>query len=517
MRQEELKKEMEKVELAKKKLEEEKLKFEEEKRLQEENERERKRQEKERRIKEELEKEKEKIILEKKNLEEKQKLLEEAKKQLEEEKIKHEQEKAEEEKKFELKLKEYKDKEKEIDIKKLKRKSFNGSNSQSHASNTINYNNNKEPSENSSTNKRRTIRDSDLDHEELIINDSINDTLNNNEVKNKNNFITGNNEQINDYKKIYEKEVTNKIKYELEKDLINKEKESYSKRLMSGKKSAKSDQNFTRTQDKKNNKNKLTLLDLENEKDQKLKDIEKLLKGGITNTKLKQLEDKYKYNKEVIDMIYKYKTKKYNIENNTMSFNSNTNYLFQSNNNINNNTNLFDDSNSNSIQILNLNKYNKANRTSNPKIKEYSNLSPFYYISNGNKISNNMWGYNDKVKYKNARSSYNNHFEKTGLSREEIIQNKLKIYKDKVYKPFLDKVEQEKKNEFKRIEILKNISDPKVKENLETKYAIERGKVDFELTKEKERINNAIKEYEENLLQSENINKVNYKSNIFFE
>ena len=81
----------------------------------------------------------------------------------------------------------------------------------------------------------------------------------------------------------------------------------------------------------------------------------------------------------------------------------------------------------------------------------------------------------------------------------------------------MDKVEQEKKNEFKRIEILKNISDPKVKENLETKYAIERGKVDFELTKEKERINNAIKEYEENLLQSENINKVNYKSNIFFE
>ena len=85
----------------------------------------------------------------------------------------------------------------------------------------------------------------------MIINDSINDTLNNNEVKNKNNFITGNNEQINDYKKIYEKEVTNKIKYELEKDLINKEKESYSKRLMSGKKSAKSDQNFIRTQDKK--------------------------------------------------------------------------------------------------------------------------------------------------------------------------------------------------------------------------------------------------------------------------
>ena len=95
--------------------------------------------------------------------------------------------------------------------------------------------------------------------------------------------------------------------------------------------------------------------------------------------------------------------------------------------------------------------------------------------------------------------------------------NKLRIFKDKIYKPFLEKVEKEKKNEFKRIEILKKINDPKLRENLESKYAMERGKIDFELTKEKERINNAIKEYEENLLQSENINKVNYKSNIFFE
>ena len=44
---------------------------------------------------------------------------------------------------------------------------------------------------------------------------------------------------------------------------------------------------------------------------------------------------------------------------------------------------------------------------------------------------------------------------------------------------------------------------------------MERGKIDFELTQEKERINKAVKEYEDNLMMSENLN--NSKLNIFFE
>jgi hypothetical protein len=154
-----------------------------------------------------------------------------------------------------------------------------------------------------------------------------------------------------------------------------------------------------------------------------------------------------------------------------------------------------------------LDKYNN-NKNIKPKIKDYTDLSPFYYISNGNKVSKNMWGYNDKTKYKNDRNNnLNNNNNKINLSKEEIIHNKLEIFKNKIYRPFLEKVEQEKQKEIKREQILKKINDPKIKENLETKYAMERGKVDRELTKEKERINKAIKDYEDSLKIGENLNK----------
>jgi hypothetical protein len=52
---------------------------------------------------------------------------------------------------------------------------------------------------------------------------------------------------------------------------------------------------------------------------------------------------------------------------------------------------------------------------------------------------------------------------------------------------------------------------------METKFAIERWKVEKELTQEKERINKSIKNYEENLLKSENLDNVVPKNSIFFE
>ena len=73
---------------------------------------------------------------------------------------------------------------------------------------------------------------------------------------------------MNDYKKIYDKEVTNKIQYELEQDLINKQKLNYSKRLLSGKKKKLDKNNSELVNDKK--RNKLTLLDLENQTDKKI-------------------------------------------------------------------------------------------------------------------------------------------------------------------------------------------------------------------------------------------------------
>ena len=131
-----------------------------------------------------------------------------------------------------------------------------------------------------------------------------------------------------------------------------------------------------------------------------------------------------------------------------------------------------------------------------------------------------MWGYNERFTINNNTINNNTMFSNNNnnLSQEQIIQNKLKIFKDKMYKPFLDKLEKEKKKEYKRVKYLKSIEDPIIKSTLETKFGIERGKVDLELFKEKEKINRAIKNYETQLLLNDNKNqKAMEQKNIFFD
>ena len=57
-----------------------------------------------------------------------------------------------------------------------------------------------------------------------------------------------------------------------------------------------------------------------------------------------------------------------------------------------------------------------------------------------------------------------------------------------------------------------------MKSNLENKFGIERGKIDLELNKEKEKINRAIKKYEKELIMNESKNmKAMEQNNIFFD
>ena len=262
-----------------------------------------------------------------------------------------------------------------------------------------------------------------MENEVLIIND-LNTETPKGELNNKNNYILGSNPQINNYKNFYDKEVTNKIKYELEKDLINKQKQLYNSNIIQ--------------KNKENKKHKLVLLDLETEQNKQLKEIENLLEGGITKTKLNQLEQKYKYNTEISEMINSYKIR--------MSTLGNNNNII----------------NSGSI-------YNKTDIN----------------------INNN-------------------------LNREIIIRNKIRVYKEKLSKPFLERIEKEKKNEYKRVEMLSKIKDKKLKKDMEKKFGIERGRIDMELTKEKENINKAIKNYEKSLYESENLD-IEPKNNFFYE
>ena len=359
-------------------------------------------------------------------------------------------------------------------------------------------------------------------------------------MENKNNYLNENIDENNmiEFKKINDKEVSNKLKYELQKDLLNKQKHNYNMMILSRFKNKSLDMknipktnNLIEINNNKSKKNKLTLLDLETNKDKKIKEIEVLLKGGIDEKKLNKLENTYKDNREIMEIINKYKAQKMNLEKN------NNKYI--------------EDSLSDSIKIININRFHKSksnleenlsrlkdsktiikgpknthrNNSSNgnqgnhnqssSSIQDYCDLSPFYYISNGNKYSKNMWGFNEKNK--NLSNNYLG-LNKNKISHEQIIQNKLNIYKDKLYKPFYDKVEKEKNREYRRIQILKKINDPTIKSTLETKFGIERGKIDLELTKEKNKINKAIKDYENQLINDEIENKkAMEQNNIFFD
>lgn len=179
-----------------------------------------------------------------------------------------------------------------MNIKKKESFPKNGSNNQSQQmfSNAGNKNN-KEISDTSSNDfKKRTLRESELDEDYLIINDSNNDIVNIENKMSKNNFMKENpiidENNLEDYKKIYDKEVSNKIKYELQKDLLNKQKKNFNliklnfeDKLDGRKNIVKSNNLIDKTKD--NKRVKLTLLDLETKNDKKLKEIENLLKGGI--------------------------------------------------------------------------------------------------------------------------------------------------------------------------------------------------------------------------------------------
>ena len=403
----------------------------------------------------------------------------------------------------------------------------NGSNSQlEQVSSYSNYKNARN-TENSNQLKKNTIRDSEILEQELIEIDSRNNDIVNIESKN-NNFISDNIDEnnLNDFKKIYDKEVSNKLKYELQKDLLDKQKKSYNMMILSGLRNK--SENGKKNNFKINNlldnagekkRNKLTLLDLENKKDKNIKDIEKLLKGGVDENKLMKLENIYKDNKEIMNIINNYKNKKMNLENNFIEEPSSSNSLNIININRVRKPKIIKDEinvrnkefklrpksgkNSHHSNISVGNPNNHRYNQSSSSIQDFYDLAPFYYISNGNKLSKNMWGYNDYINKTNDFTTIINN----NMTQEQIIQNKLKIYKDKVYKPFFDKVEKEKHNEYKRLQILRSINDPKIKSNLENKFGIDRGKIDFELNKEKEKINKAIRDYETKLLINQSQNR----------
>ena len=91
---------------------------------------------------------------------------------------------------------------------------------------------------------------------------------------------------------------------------------------------------------------------------------------------------------------------------------------------------------------------------------------------------------------------------------ESEIRDKIKQYKENIYREFFKHVENEKKNEDLRNQKLQNVHDPRERHELEKRYSKERALVDLRLRRENQNIEEKIRNYEMKLRQN-NINNHN--------
>jgi len=87
---------------------------------------------------------------------------------------------------------------------------------------------------------------------------------------------------------------------------------------------------------------------------------------------------------------------------------------------------------------------------------------------------------------------------------ESDIKEKIRIYKELLFKQFYEKVQREKENEELRLKELNKIEDKNKKYQLEKKFRKERAIVFMRLERENQRINDKINMYEFNLKNGNN-------------
>ena len=85
---------------------------------------------------------------------------------------------------------------------------------------------------------------------------------------------------------------------------------------------------------------------------------------------------------------------------------------------------------------------------------------------------------------------------------ESEIREKIKQYKENIYREFFKHVEEEKKNEDLRNKQLMNVHDPQKRHELEKRFSKERALVDLRLKRENQNIQEKILSYEINLRQT---------------
>ena len=216
----------------------------------------------------------------------------------------------------------------------------------------------------------------------------------------------------------------------------------------------------------------LKLYYLNNERKRNIIKIKDILDSGIDEENLEKILQAFPGNKEIDKVIKNYKNQREIIKNGELA--KSTNFYKRP-------------KSQGKLMVKSFNKKNNKLKTSQ-KVKN-NDLKIPNVLANKNKKEDNK---------KNIVIYY-----------ESEIRDKIKQYKENVYREFFRHVEDEKKNEDLRNKELENVHDPVKKHELEKRFSKERALVDLRLRRENQNIEEKIRNYEIKLRQN-NINNHKY-------
>ena len=169
---------------------------------------------------------------------------------------------------------------------------------------------------------------------------------------------------------------------------------------------------------------------------------------------------------------------------------------------------------SNKKKLMDYNYYNTYKKSQNSTKKRPKSHNKLYLTLNNKRINKpkiNEINKNDELPNLKIANVLNNNANNKALSEtnkvtESDIKDKIRIYKELLYKKFYEKVQREKVNEELRLKELAKIEDKNKRYQLEKKFRKERAIVFMRLERENQKINDKINMYEFNLKNGNNAN-----------
>ena len=249
--------------------------------------------------------------------------------------------------------------------------------------------------------------------------------------------------------------------------------------------------------------------DIQKNRKKNIYKIQKILKNGEGEDEenLDILMEEFPDNPKIAEIIKRYQIKKNNIENSYKSrprlYSSNNININLGNNNPQNKY-VSQSIDKKRIFIYANNKgYNIKNK--NDQIKKEVRRINTTNKNNEYKTANNVSTKQLQIQDSDEDNYYDdeeNEFDfddNEDVIYEHEIAEKVRKYKVRIYKNFLNKLKIEKKNEMLRNKQLEIVTDMTLKKNLEIQFSQERTLVDMRLKKESERLQKQAKDYESNL------------------